>query len=637
VLLRALRSIRSKRESDGNVERLRLKSYQLRVFLYGQIFKENVSKIVGLDLWIKASQIEPAWVRDYLLTLYKEVKDNPFTAEEASNIFAKAGLKLDNVYKVLSPLLNLGVLKNAGKAPDGRALYQITLKTGQRSKTPSKDELLRLLKDAADIIRTAVPYEVILLLLFYKVVSDKWESLVNKYIEEGFTPEQAYLLANTEYLTLYDQSAQTPYTWRYVTRKDEGLANLEYALIKVAEMNSRQDLSLSLEELRRLIDKVGLPDLVRKDDLRPIIVELVQLFDKFDFSQVDYDIIGDAYQWILAQFAPIKAKEGETYTPREVVSLMVMLLDPENHSTVVDPACGSASMLIETYRYVKEKYGEAYLRLYGQDRNGVMVAISKINILLHGVKSDTMIYFGDSLTNPEFLRDLGEAGADYAIANPPWNQDGYGEDALSKPDLRKIYKYGYPPSNSADWAWIQLMLYTARKKAVVVIDQGALFRGGREREIRSKIVAEDLVEAVILLPEKLFYNTQAPGVIIVFNENKPPERKGKILFINASNEYKPHPEIRRLNILGDDNINKITKTNREFTEVPGFSKIVPIEELRKYDYNLNVTLYVTPTGEEDIIDLVNEWEELKRIEQVRQELMNKINHIMNEITKALDE
>lgn len=614
-----------------------MKSYQLRVYLYGQVFKENVSKIVGLDLWIKASQIEPAWVRDYLFILYKEVKDRPFTAEEASNIFAKAGRKLDNVYEVLSPLLNLGVLKNAGKAPDGRALYQITLKTGQRSKTPSKDELLRLLKDAADIIRTAVPYEVILLLLFYKVVSDKWESLVNKYIEEEFTPEQAYLLANTEYLTLYDQSAQTPYTWRYVTRKDEGLANLEYALIKVAELNSRQDLSLSLEELRRLIDKVGLPDLVRKDDLRPIIVELVQRFDKFDFSQVDYDIIGDAYQWILAQFAPVKAKEGETYTPREVVRLMVMLLDPENHSAVVDPACGSASMLIESYRYAKEKYGEAYLRLYGQDRNGIMVAVSKINILLHGVKTDTKIYFGDSLINPEFLRDLGEAGADYAIANPPWNQDGYGEDALSKPDLRKIYKYGYPPSNSADWAWMQLMLYTAKKKAVVVIDQGALFRGGREREIRSKIVAEDLVEAVILLPEKLFYNTQAPGVIIVFNKNKPPERKGKILFINASNEYKPHPEIRRLNILGDDNINKITKTYREFTEVPGFSKIVPIEEVRKYDYNLNVTLYVTPLGEEEIIDLVSEWEELERIEQERQELMNKINHIMSEITKALGE
>jgi len=602
-----------------------------------KFFKVDISEIVSLDLWIKASQIEPAWVRDYIFILYEEVKNNPFTAEEASNIFAKAGRKLDNVYKVLSPLLASGILKSVGKTPDGRTLYQIILKPDQRPKTPSKDELLRLLKSAADIIRTAVSYEIILLILFYKVVSDKWESLVRKYIEEGFAPEQAYLLANTEYLTLYDQARKTPYTWRYVTRKEEDIANLEYALIKVAELNSRQDLGLSLEELRRLIDKVGLSVLVNKDDLRPIIVELVQLFDKFDFSQVDYDIVGDAYQWILAQFAPIKAKEGETYTPREVVRLMIMLLDPENHSTVVDPACGSASMLIESYRYAKEKYGEAYLRLYGQDRNSDMVAISKINILLHGVKTDAKIYFGDSLINPEYLRDLGEAGADYAIANPPWNQDGYGEDALSKPDLRKIYKYGYPPSNSADWAWIQLMLYTARKRAVVVIDQGALFRGGREREIRSKIVTEDLVESVILLPEKLFYNTQAPGAILVLNRSKPQERRGKILFINASNEYKPHPEVRKLNILGEDNIDKITKAYREFTEVPGFSKIVPIEEVRKYDYNLNVSLYVMPMGEGESIDLVNEWEELKRIEQERQELMNKVNHIMNEITKALGE
>ena len=592
---------------------------------------------MGLDLWIKASQIEPAWVRDYLLILYKEVRDNPFTAEEASNIFAKAGRKLDNVYEVLSPLLASGFLKSVGKTPDGKAMYQIILKPDRRLNTPSKDELMRLLKSAADKIRTATSYEILLLLLFYKVVSDKWESLVNKYIEEGFAPEQAYLLANTEYLTLYDQARKTPYTWRYVTRKEGGIVNLENALIKVAEMNSRQDLGLSLEELRMLIEKVGLSVLVNKNDLRPIIVGVVQEFDEFDFSQVDYDIIGDAYQWILAQFAPTKAKEGETYTPREVIRLMIILLDPENHSTVVDPACGSASMLIETYRYIKEKYGEAYLRLYGQDRNGDMVAISKINILLHGVKTDTKIYFGDSLTNPELLRDLGEAGADYAIANPPWNQDGYGEDALSKPDLRKIYKYGYPPSNSADWAWIQLMLYTARKKAVVVIDQGTLFRGGREREIRSKVVTEDLAEAVILLPEKLFYNTQAPGVIIVFNKNKPPERKGKILFINASNEYKPHPEIRRLNILGEDNIDKIAKTYREFTEIAGFSKIVPIEEVRKFDYNLNVTLYVTPIGEEESIDLVSEWEELRRIEQVRQELMNKVNRIMNEIIKALGE
>jgi type I restriction enzyme M protein len=227
----------------------------------------------------------------------------------------------------------------------------------------------------------------------------------------------------------------------------------------------------------------------------------------------------------------------------------------------------------------------------------------------------------------------------YVLANPPWNQDGYDEARLGKPELRKIYTYGYPPENTADWLWIQLMIHTSTGKVAVVIDQGSLFRGGREREIRRKIVEEDadLVEAVILLPEKLFYNTGAPGVIIVFNKSKPEERKGKVIFINASNEYKPHPEVRRLNILGEDNIEKIVKTYREYAEIPGFSKIATIEEIRKNDYNLNVTLYVTPTGGEETIDILREYEELKRIEEERNQLLKEIDHIMRELSKTLGE
>jgi type I restriction enzyme M protein len=384
---------------------------------------------------------------------------------------------------------------------------------------------------------------------------------------------------------------------------------------------------------------VGLSTLARKDDLRPILVNLVELFNKYDFSQIDYDVIGDAYQWVLSYFAPTKAKEGETYTPREVIKLMVQLMDPENNTTIVDPACGSAAMLIESYNYVKSKLreGNPSLRLYGQDRNENMVAIAKMNLLLHGIKTDAKIFFGDSLINPEFLKQLGEPQADYVIANPPWNQDGYGEEKLNKPELRRIYTYGYPPDNTADWAWIQLMLHTSKKKTVVVIDQGALFRGGREKEIRSKVILADLIEAVILLPEKLFYNTNAPGAIIVFNRNKPQERKGKILFINASNEFKQHPEIRKLNILADENIEKIVKTYREYREQLGFSRIVPIEEVRKNDYNLNVSLYVAPIEEEEQIDILKEYRELKQIEEEKNQLLQKIDHIMAELAKVMGE
>ena len=589
-------------------------------------------------MWVKLSSIELPWVREYSLILYNEFKDNAFTADDAQRVLAKAGRSIDNIYKLISPLLKIGLLQRVGETSDGKTLYRFTITGGNVAKTPGKDDLIRLLKSAADIIRTAVPYESILLLLFYKVVSDKWISIVSKYKSEGYSDEQAYILANEEYLKLYDEHGKRLLTWNVVTRNPQTIQNIELALSQIIELNKTEE-GISLGELRRVIDRVGFSTLANKPDLRPILVNLVQLFDKYDFSMIDYDVIGDAYQWILSYFAPTKAKEGETYTPREVIKLMVRLMDPENNSTIVDPACGSAAMLIESYNHVKAKLkGEdPSLKLYGQDRNELMVAVAKMNMLLHGIRTDAKILFADSLINSEFLKELGDLGADYVIANPPWDQDGYGEDKLGKPELRRIYKYGYPPNNTADWAWIQLMLYTARRKAVVVIDQGALFRGGKEREIRSKIIDEDLVEAVILLPEKLFYNTQAPGAILVFNKSKPQERRGKILFINASNEYKPHPEVRRLNILGEDNIDKITKAYREFAEVPGFSRIVPIEEVRKYNYNLNVTLYVTPTGEEESIDLVSEWEELKRIEQERQELINKVSHIMNEITKALGE
>ena len=592
---------------------------------------------MGLDIWIKASSIETPWVREYALILYDEFKDREFTAEDAQKALAKAGRRIENIYKLLSPLLKEGLLQRVGEI-NGKTLYRFVIGGGNVIKTPGKDDLISLLKSAADNIRTAVPYESILLLLFYKVMSDKWSSMVSTYKREGYSDEQAYILANEEYLKLYDENSKRLLTWDAVTRNPQSIQNIEPALFRIVELNSTDE-GISLEELRRVIDRVGFSALANDEDLRRVLVNLVQLFDKYDFSMIDYDVIGDAYQWILSYFAPTKAKEGETYTPREVIKLMVRLMDPENNSTIVDPACGSAAMLIESYNYIKAKLEgkDPLLKLYGQDRNELMVAIAKMNLLLHGIRTDAKIFPGDSLTNPKFLKELGDLGADYVIANPPWNQDGYGEDNLGKPELRRIYKYGYPPNNTADWAWIQLMLYTARRKAVVVIDQGALFRGGKEGEIRSKIINEDLIEAVILLPEKLFYNTQAPGAILVFNKSKPQERRGKILFINASNEYKPHPEVRKLNILGEDNIDKITKAYREFTEIPSFSRIVSIEEVRKYDYNLNVTLYVIPMGEEESIDLVSEWEELKKIEQERQELMNKVNHIMNEITKALGE
>jgi len=590
---------------------------------------------MSMDLWIKLAHVEPKYVAEYFRIIYEEFGGRPFTADDAERVLKGRGTNIENIYKVLSPLQKAGILKTFLDPKDlRRELYQVNMEEAKMNRSVGRDELFKLLDKAADLIRTAVDYNVILLFLFYKAISDKWNSLVAKYINEGYDKEDAYLMANEELIKLYDIANNEVLSWSSIVRKHETIAAIDDALIKISRLNAEK-----IGELEKLVSRLGLTEL-SKGDKRRILVDLVELFNNYDFTEVDYDILGDAYQWILAKFAPTKAKEGETYTPREVIKLMVRLLDIENGSKVLDPACGSAAMLIEAYKYVMEKLkGEKpSLKLYGQDYNEVMVAVSKMNLILHGITADAKIYYGNSLDNPLFAEELGlkeeNGGADYVLANPPWNQDKYGEDRLNKPELRKIYKYGYPPNDTADWAWIQLMLWAAKKKVAIVLDQGSLSRGSREADIRRRIIDEDLIEAVILLPEKLFYNTTASGVIIVFNKNKPPERRGKILIVNASNEYEQHPEVKRLNRLGEKHIEKIVSVYREFKTVEGFSRVVDLGEVKDNDYNLNVTLYVTPPLEAEEIDLEKELQELLEVEKQAMEARAKALQYIQQVIQA---
>jgi len=208
---------------------------------------------------------------------------------------------------------------------------------------------------------------------------------------------------------------------------------------------------------------------------------------------------------------------------------------------------------------------------------------------------------------------------------------------LSKDDIKQIYnsivEAGYTPKTTADWAWVQLMLYYAKKKVGIILDQGALFRGGKEENIRRGIVKSDLLEAVILLPEKLFYNTQAAGIILVFNKEKPAERKGKVIFIDAGELYIKHPEIRKLNQLSEENINKIVNMYNEFKDVENSARIVSFDEIEKNDYNLNVSLYVQKENESEEIDIFREFEELKSLEEERQSIMEKLESYLEEVKR----
>ncbi|HDH43934.1 MAG TPA: SAM-dependent DNA methyltransferase, partial [Thermococcus sp.] len=199
---------------------------------------------------------------------------------------------------------------------------------------------------------------------------------------------------------------------------------------------------------------------------------------------------------------------------------------------------------------------------------------------------------------------------------------------------RERYRFGFTPKQSADWAWIQHMLSSAKAdtgRVGVVIDNGCLFRGGREKVIRRLVLEKDLLEAVILLPEKLFYNTGAPGAILIFNKNKPEDRKGTVLFINASQEFEQHPEVRKLNRLGRDHIEKIANAYKNFSEIEGFSRAVERKEIEENDFNLNVTLYVFPEEETEEIDVTKEWEELRRLEGELGEIERRIEGYLREL------
>jgi type I restriction enzyme M protein len=585
--------------------------------------------LVNVD-WAAVGKLDE-WARSRYLLLVEEFGFNRFTTEDVENVLKRGRLGLENVNKLLSVLRKEGLVEVEENPLDLRKkIYRFVLLqpvTVVKKPVVSKDNLIKLLKSGADLIRTAVDYKVLLLFLFYKTVSDKWHSIVDRYVKEGFSREEACFLANSDYLVLFDDRERRLYSWREITRSRETVKEIANAMIKISRLNE------GLQDLQKLVEVLGFLGFIREDNIH-ILEGLVQLFNQYDFSEVNYDAVGDAYQWVLSYFAPEKAKEGETYTPREVIKLIVRILDIEDGSAVLDPACGSGAMLIEAYNYVKDDKlngGKPSLELFGQELNEIMAVIAKMNLILHGIEG-YQILVGNSLTNPRFER------ADYVIANPPWNQDGYDEGNLGEPSVRRIYTSlgvsGFTPKNTADWAWIQLMTYFANKKVGIVLDNGALFRGGKEKNIRRAAVEKDLIDAVILLPEKLFYNTGAPGVVLILSKNKPDERKGKILFINASNEFEGHPEIRRLNIIAKKNLKEIVDAYRQFEDIEGFARVVSLQEIRENNYNLNVTFYVYPKEEEEQIDLPAELTKFERIDAEEKEAVTKAINFAREVLQA---
>ncbi|MCD6547392.1 MAG: N-6 DNA methylase [Nanoarchaeota archaeon] len=556
--------------------------------------------------------ISERWIRKRYYVLRDTFGNKPFTKKEAQELFKKMDLSMENINELFSTLSKKGFIEMEKK---GTKYYYMLQEPKEEKKSTTREELHSILMGGADLIRNR-DYRLLLILLFYKAMSDKWKKKVEELLKEGYEERLAYHIANEGYYYLYDENEDKLYSWDEVSKNRLTLPkDFLIALNKIADMNEK------FSGLKLLVDRLGFTSFVSNEENKELFSELVSLFSRLDLRNANYDLLGAGYEWILSKFAPTKAKAGEVYTPREVIRLLVNLLDIQKNSDILDPACGSAAMLIESYRYVSAKHKDGRtLKLIGQEQNEVTGVIGKLNLVLHGIKNYE-IFIGDSLSNQRFKE------ADYVIANPPWNLK-YPIEGKLNDRLKQIYSCGITPKQSADWLWIQLMLHFSKKKVGVVIDNGCLFRGGKEKSIRSQIIDNDKIECVILLPEKLFYNTGAPGAIIILNKNKSKERKNKILFINASQEFEKHPDVRKLNILGQKNIEKISNAYKKFKNIKGFSRVVSQEEIKENEYNLNVTLYVFPEEEEEDIDVNKEWKELGKVEKEIKQVEEKINEFL---------
>jgi len=365
--------------------------------------------------------------------------------------------------------------------------------------------------------------------------------------------------------------------------------------------------------------------------------DLIEILGKYrlGLNDVEPDIIGRAYEYLLRKFAEGSGQSaGEFYTPREVAILMSYILNPESGQEIYDPCCGSGGLLIKCYLRFVEKYDAKPsvepLKFYGQEILPSTFAMAKMNAFIHNMEAD--IALGDTMNNPRFLNAAGSLRKfDMVTANPMWNQN-FSQESYEN-DTYNRFIFGYPTSSSADWGWIQHMFASLKDhgKMAVVLDTGSVARGSgnegrnRERDIRKEFVEKDFVEVVLLLPENLFYNTTAPGIIIVINKAKQVERKGHILLINASKLFsKGRPK----NYLPEENIKRISEIYLNWKEEEGASKVITNDESVKNDYNLSPSRYVAQNGVDETLPIEDALVQLKEAEEERTKEDEKLKEIL---------
>lgn len=327
------------------------------------------------------------------------------------------------------------------------------------------------------------------------------------------------------------------------------------------------------------------------------------------------DVMGDAYEYLIKKFADLSKKNaGEYYTPRTIVKLMVMLMDPKPGDTVYDPACGTGGMLIEAIRHINDRQ-MTYGRIYGQENNLSTSAIARMNLFLHGA-SDFKIAQGDTLRTPKFIEHNQLMKFNCVLANPPFGQEKWGADSFET-DKYGRNMWGCPSDSNADYAWLQHMIKSMKPmegKVAVVLPQGVLFYGGKEGDIREQLIKSDMIETVIALAGGVFYGTGVSACIIFLNNHKKPEHKGKICLIDATKIYTPK---RAQNEMEEKDIQEVYKLYQDYQDVVEKCKIVTIGELDNAGNTLAVNTYIEKKKQKVVSPAIVRENYFKALENVK--------------------
>jgi type I restriction enzyme M protein len=493
-------------------------------------------------------------------------------------------------------------------------------------KTINQDEINAVAWRACDTFRGTIDpaqyKDYILVMLFLKYLSDVWKDKKEEYEKEykGDAERVKRRLARERFL----MPDGCDYYALYARRNEANIGELiNVALEQLEDANKAK-----LEGVFRNIDFNSEANLGQTKERNKRLKELLEDFanETMDLrpSRVGkQDIIGNTYQYLIGRFASDAGKKGgEFYTPGEVSELLARLLAPKKGSRICDPTCGSGSLLIQVGDQVRDND----FSLYGQEMNGSTWALCRMNMLVHN-KDAARIEWGDTIGSPKLIEKDALMKFDVVVANPPFSLDKWGAESAGADKFHRFHR-GVPPKSKGDYAFISHMIESAKEdggRVGVIAPHGVLFRGGAEGRIRKGLIEENLLDAVVGLPEKLFFGTGIPAVILLFKKGRGTK---DVLFIDASGEY---VEGTNQNKLGEDHIKKVVATYRAFQTVPKYSYRATREEIAENDFNLNIPRYVDTFEAEKEVDLKAVQAEIDDLEKQLARVREQMNGYLKEL------